>query len=114
MRGTVISNAAPCWSVALIPVRPGAGAQEERKQVVEDTKKAVDSFEAFSKRWIKERLMTKSETYRAQIEPKNSNWHRQTSPSRCRSGRFRQTVGHPFATAPQLQKSTEKPRHCLL
>lgn len=43
-------------------------AQEERKQVVEDTKKAVDSFEAFSKRWIKERLMTKSETYRAQIE----------------------------------------------
>lgn len=43
-------------------------AQEDRKQLVEDTKKQVDSFEAFSKRWITERLSTRSATYRAQIE----------------------------------------------
>jgi hypothetical protein len=60
-----------CRSLLERGIDPGEArrrAQEERKQVVVDAKKAIDSFEAFSRRWIKERLLTKSETYRAQIE----------------------------------------------
>ena len=33
-----------------------------------EAKSAGDEFEAFSKRWVRERLLTKSATYRKQIE----------------------------------------------
>ena len=42
--------------------------QDERKKRIQDLKRPADDFEAFSKRWITERLMTKSATYRGQIE----------------------------------------------
>ena len=41
---------------------------DERRQRVQETKKPENDFEAFSKRWVAERLKTKSATYRAQIE----------------------------------------------
>ena len=41
---------------------------EERRKRTLDSKRAGDDFEAFSKRWVQERLMTKSGTYREQIE----------------------------------------------
>jgi integrase len=41
---------------------------DERRQRVQESKKPENDFEAFSKRWIAERLKTKSATYRAQIE----------------------------------------------
>lgn len=41
---------------------------DERRQRVQENKKPENDFEAFSKRWIAERLKTKSATYRAQIE----------------------------------------------
>ena len=41
---------------------------EERRKRTLDSKRAGDDFEAFSKRWVQERLMTKSATYREQIE----------------------------------------------
>lgn len=50
------------------PAETKKRVQEERKQIVQESKKPVDDFEAFSKRWVKERLLTKSDTYRAQIE----------------------------------------------
>lgn len=40
----------------------------ERRQQAKDSQPAADQFEAFSRRWIRERLMTRSETYRNQIE----------------------------------------------
>ena len=40
----------------------------ERRQQAKDSQSAADQFEAFSRRWIRERLMTRSETYRNQIE----------------------------------------------
>jgi integrase len=40
----------------------------ERKARVVDAKAAEGEFEAFSKRWVRERLTTKSDTYRKQIE----------------------------------------------
>ncbi len=40
----------------------------ERKQKAADTVAPADEFEAFSKRWVRERLMTKSDTYRKQVE----------------------------------------------
>jgi integrase len=40
----------------------------ERKARVADAKAAEGEFEAFSKRWVRERLTTKSDTYRKQIE----------------------------------------------
>ena len=40
----------------------------ERRQRVQENKKPENDFEAFSKRWVAERLKTKSATYRAQIE----------------------------------------------
>ena len=40
----------------------------ERKRRVANAKAPGDEFEDFSKRWVRERLMTKSETYRKQIE----------------------------------------------
>jgi hypothetical protein len=41
---------------------------DERRQRVQEHKKPENDFEAFSKRWIAERLKTKSAMYRAQIE----------------------------------------------
>ena len=41
---------------------------DERRQRVQENKKPENDFEAFSKRWVAERLKTKSATYRAQIE----------------------------------------------
>ena len=40
----------------------------DRKVRVAEAKSAGDEFEAFSKRWVRERLLTKSATYRKQIE----------------------------------------------
>lgn len=40
----------------------------ERRQQAKHSQPAADQFEAFSRRWIRERLMTRSETYRNQIE----------------------------------------------
>jgi hypothetical protein len=43
----------------------------KRVHVVSDLRKsraAGDDFESFSRRWIRERLVTKSETYRRQVE----------------------------------------------
>jgi hypothetical protein len=40
----------------------------ERRQQAKDSQTAADQLEAFSRRWIRERLMTRSETYRNQIE----------------------------------------------
>ena len=40
----------------------------ERKRRVANAKAPSDEFEDFSKRWVRERLMTRSETYRKQIE----------------------------------------------
>jgi integrase len=40
----------------------------ERRQQAKDSQPVADQFEAFSRRWIGERLMTRSETYRNQIE----------------------------------------------
>ena len=39
----------------------------ERRQQAKDSHPAADQFEAFSRRWIRERLMTRSKTYRNQI-----------------------------------------------
>jgi integrase len=52
-------------------VNPSGARQQEqaaRSGHVRDVKKPADDFEAFSKRWIRERLHTRSATYRAQIE----------------------------------------------
>jgi len=52
-------------------VNPSSARQKEqaaRSGHVQDAKKPADDFEAFSKRWIRERLQTRSATYRAQIE----------------------------------------------
>jgi integrase len=40
----------------------------ERKQRAADAVAPADEFETFSKRWVRERLMTKSDTYRKQVE----------------------------------------------
>ena len=40
----------------------------DRKVRVAEAKSAGDEFEAFSRRWVRERLLTKSATYRKQIE----------------------------------------------
>jgi hypothetical protein len=40
----------------------------DRKMRMAEAKSAGDEFEAFSKRWVRERLLTKSATYRKQIE----------------------------------------------
>ena len=40
----------------------------ERKRRVANAKAPGDEFEDFSKRWVRERLMTRSDTYRKQIE----------------------------------------------
>ena len=41
---------------------------DERRQRVQGARKPENEFEAFSRRWVVERLTTKSATYRAQIE----------------------------------------------
>ena len=40
----------------------------EQKERATEGKSAGNDFEAFSKRWVRERLTTKSETYRKQVE----------------------------------------------
>ena len=40
----------------------------ERKLRVAGAVLPADAFEAFSKRWVRERLMTRSDTYRKQVE----------------------------------------------
>lgn len=40
----------------------------DQKERVAVAKAAINDFEAFSKRWVRERLTTKSDTYRKQIE----------------------------------------------
>ena len=40
----------------------------EQKERASEGKSAGNDFEAFSKRWVRERLTTKSETYRKQVE----------------------------------------------
>ena len=49
----------------------------ERKLRVAGVVAPADAFEAFSKRWVRERLMTRSDTYRKQVES------RLECPGRC-------------------------------
>jgi hypothetical protein len=65
-RGTL--RCGRCLSVASTRSMP---VGSKRVHVVSDLRKsraAGDDFESFSRRWIRERLATKSETYRRQVE----------------------------------------------
>jgi hypothetical protein len=68
MLETATSSCGLCLSVASTRSMPVASKRVQRRSGLPKSRAAGDDFESFSRRWIRERLVTKSETYRSQVE----------------------------------------------